>query len=234
MKISPEKSSTFFLAGGSKKERKRERERERERVAAESASSSFCFCFLLLAGRAAMRVKRVKVALTTEVLLPEYAHHLKGENYVVSIDLDEERGRGRGRGQPKQLVWVWNKVKEGYGHVMQKKWRESFVLTLSGGVRLNPSNGVNEGDTIEVCKPLPWEDELWRNQSNQIAANAAATSTDVERVGSDENGGGGHLSLPVTPTEQRVEVTRPSRSSIRKAKKSKFWPFTKPFFVLSR
>ncbi len=157
------------------------------------------------AGKAVSAALRVKVALSGEVLVKEYASHIPaGENYSVLVDLHPEGAGGEGL----LAVNVWWEVRHKYGQLLREACRDSFVLALPGGTRLSPDNGVTDGDALEVCRPLPWEKGVWAEAAASLAAPSGGSL-----------GGRNAVSLPATPARDPVKVASPSRSAKRKSKK---------------
>lgn len=148
---------------------------------------------------------RTTITIPRRLLANEYAAHLpQNEDYRVAIDVP--------RADDSALITVWRQVKDNYGQYLDPKWRETFVLAREGGVRLNPTSFVRDGDTIEICQPLPWEESLWHDAASvgqRVVGNALALATSQP------------CSVPVTPTQERVRVPSPSRSALRAAKKRK-------------
>ena len=135
-------------------------------------------------------VARVTVTMPRDLLAEDIASHLpENQPYKVWVGVNElvnEQASGNAAvvAEP-QALQVWRQVRKSYGGLIRPELRDVFVLATEGGVRLSPTDEalqLRDADVIEVCRPLPWEANVWSEALAEVEAKALPGSPAAEQA----------------------------------------------------
>ena len=134
-------------------------------------------------------VARVTVTLPRDLLAEDIASHLpENQPYKVWVGVNDELVNEHASGNAAvvaepQALQVWRQVRKSYGGLIRPELRDVFVLATEGGVRLSPTDEalqLRDADVIEVCRPLPWEANVWSEALAEVEAKVLPGSPAAE------------------------------------------------------